>query len=531
EGAHQLSYTLTDEAGNESNRSPALAITVDTTAPPTPATPTSYADDVGSIQNKTSTAATTDDTRPGLNISGASGMIPSLYVDGVKVNATYSTGALAPVVPLADGPHVLTYTLTDAAGNESAQSAPFNLTVDTTPPATPAAPASYADNVGSVQNPASTAAATDDTTPGINIGTVPAGTTPSLYVDGTKVDATYDPVTGRLTPAAPLSEGPHQLGYTLTDPAGNESAPSPALSVTVDTTPPITPAAPASYADNVGAVQNPASTAATTDDTTPGINIGTVPAGTTPSLYVDGTKVDATYDPATGTLTPVNPLTDGEYEISYTLTDEAGNESDPSAPINFTVDTTAPAAPAAAASYADNVGAVQNPASTAATTDDTTPGINIGTVPAGTTPSLYVDGSKVDATYDPATGTLTPNAPLPDGPHQLGYTLTDPAGNESAPSPALSVTVDTMPPATPGAPASYADNVGSIQNPASVAATTDDTTPGINIGTVPAGTTPSLYVDGTKVAATYDAASGTLTPTAPLPEGAHQLSYTLTDAA
>ena len=88
----------------------------------------------------------------------------------------------------------------------------------TVQPVRPAAPTSYDDNVGTIQNPASTATVTDDATPGVNIG---AGLTdvPSLYVDGIKVPATYNPTTGTLTPETPLSEGLHALTYTLT-PAG-----------------------------------------------------------------------------------------------------------------------------------------------------------------------------------------------------------------------------------------------------------------------------------------------------------------------
>ncbi|MEI3853566.1 MULTISPECIES: Ig-like domain-containing protein, partial [unclassified Ensifer] len=495
EGPHSITATVTDEAGNVSSPSAVLTFTVDATSPLTAPTIGGLSDDRAPVIGQVVNGGFTNDETPRLAGSGAEpDSTVNIYDKGALIGSVKADGSgnwsFTPATPLSEGAHSLTTTNVDKAGNEGPASAPFVFTVDTTAPAVPAAPASYADDAGAIQNPANTAATTDDTTPGINIGTVPAGTTPSLYVDGVKVPAAYDAATGTLTPVNVLPEGAHQISYSLTDAAGNESAPSAPLAVTVDTTAPATPAAPASYADNAGPVQNPASTAATTDDTTPGINIGTVPAGTTPSLYVDGTKVDATYDAATGTLTPVNVLPEGAHQLSYTLTDAAGNESAPSAPLSVTVDTTVPATPAAPASYADNAGSVQDPASTAATTDDPTPGINIGTVPAGTTPSLYVDGVKVPATYDAATGTLTPVNVLPEGAHQISYSLTDTAGNESAPSVALSVTVDTTAPTAPAAPASYADNAGSVQDPASTAATTDDTTPGINIGTVPAGTTP-----------------------------------------
>ncbi|MBK9574075.1 MAG: hypothetical protein IPO43_15770 [Rhodoferax sp.] len=72
----------------------------------------------------------------------------------------------------------------------------------------------------------------------------------------------------------------------------------------------------------------------------------------------------ATYDPVTGTLTPNAPLAEGAHALTYTLTDAAGNKSPQSSPLNISIDTTAPAAPAAPANYNDNVGAVTSPTST-----------------------------------------------------------------------------------------------------------------------------------------------------------------------
>ena len=204
----------------------------------------------------------------------------------------------------------------------------------------PTSPADYADNVGPVQSATSTEPVTDDTTPGINIGPG-LSDNPTLYVDGVEVPATYDPVTGTLTPDTPLGDGTYDFTYTLTDEAGNEGPASDPLTIEIDTTAPAKPESPADYADNVGPVQSATSTEPVTDDTTPGINIGPG-LSDNPTLYVDGVEVPATYDPVTGTLTPDTPLGDGTYDFTYTLTDEAGNEGPASDPLTIEIDTTAP---------------------------------------------------------------------------------------------------------------------------------------------------------------------------------------------
>jgi hypothetical protein len=544
EGPHSLSYSLTDLTGNESGRSAALTVTVDTTPPTAPAgAPGSFVDNSGTLQNAASAAATTDDTTPGIHIGALPSGVTSavLYVDGVPVAATYDavTGALTPTVPLTEGAHTLGYGYVDASGNASASGPTLSITVDLTAPIAPAsAPSTYIDNTGTLQGSTSTAATTDDTTPGINIGSLPSGVTNAvLYVDGVLVAATYDAATGALTPTVPLSEGVHTFGYGYVDAAGNASASGPTLSITIDVTPPTAPAsAPVGYIDNTGTVQSATSTAATTDDTTPAINIGSLPSGVTDAvLYVDGILVAATYDAATGALTPTAPLTEGAHTFGYGYVDVAGNASVSGPTLRITVDLTAPTAPATApASYIDSTGALQGNTSTAATADDTTPGIHIGSLPAGVTDAvLYVDGVQVAATYDAATGALTPTVPLTEGVHTFGFGYVDAAGNTSASGPTLSITIDlTAPTAPASAPANYIDNTGTVHGATSTAATTDDTTPGINIGSLPAGVTDAvLYVDGVLVAATYDPATGALTPTVPLTEGAHTFGYGYVDAA
>ena len=141
-----------------------------------------------------------------------------------------------------------------------------------------------------------------------------------------------------------MAEGTPDLTVTFTDPSGNESDPSPALSVTIDETAPIAPVTP---------VLDPASDTGTpgdgiTSDTTPTLT-GTGTPGETVTLYADGTPVGtATVQPdGTYSVTPDAdaPLSEGTANLTTTLTDASGNQSAPSPGLNVAIDITPPAAP------------------------------------------------------------------------------------------------------------------------------------------------------------------------------------------
>ena len=65
----------------------------------------------------------TGDNTPDFTVVVPAGHTATLYIDGVVVPATLVGGVLTPTGPIADGPHTVTYTVTDPAGNESPQSA------------------------------------------------------------------------------------------------------------------------------------------------------------------------------------------------------------------------------------------------------------------------------------------------------------------------------------------------------------------------------------------------------------------------
>ncbi|WIH75152.1 BapA/Bap/LapF family large adhesin [Acinetobacter baumannii] len=328
-------------------------------------------------------------------------------VDGVDypaVNNGDGTWTLADntLPTLADGPHTITVTATDAAGNVGNDTAV--VTIDTVAPNAPVLdPINATDPVSGQAEPGSTVTVTypDGTT-----ATVVAGTDGSWSVPnpGNLVDG--DTVTA-----------------TATDPAGNTSLPGTGT-VSADIT------APVVALDDV-----------LTNDSTPALT-GTVNDPTaTVVVNVDGVDYpavnngDGTWTLADNTLPT---LADGPHTITVTATDAAGNVGNDTAAV--TIDTVAPVV-----SFTD------------ASTNDSTPALT-GTIddPAATV-VVTVDGVDYPAVNNgDGTWTLADNTlpVLADGPHTVSVTATDVAGNVSTPvtgtvtvdatAPTLAITTDDL---------------------------------------------------------------------------------------
>ncbi|MGQ1141935.1 BapA/Bap/LapF family large adhesin [Acinetobacter baumannii] len=328
-------------------------------------------------------------------------------VDGVDypaVNNGDGTWTLADntLPALTDGPHTITVTATDAAGNVGNDTAV--VTIDTVAPNAPVLdPINATDPVSGQAEPGSTVTVTypDGTT-----ATVVAGTDGSWSVPnpGNLVDG--DTVTA-----------------TATDPAGNTSLPGTGT-VSADIT------APVVALDDV-----------LTNDSTPALT-GTVNDPTaTVVVNVDGVDYpavnngDGTWTLADNTLPT---LADGPHTITVTATDAAGNVGNDTAVV--TVDTTAPVV-----SFTD------------ASTNDTTPALT-GTIDDPTAAVVVtVDGVDYPAVNNgDGTWTLADNTlpVLADGPHTVSVTATDVAGNVSTPvtgtvtvdatAPTLAITTDDL---------------------------------------------------------------------------------------
>ncbi|MCF3195978.1 Ig-like domain-containing protein, partial [Pseudomonas bubulae] len=183
EGAHALTATSTTATGTSAPTSP-FNLTIDTTAPGQPGAGGNggidlITDNVGQVTGPIADGGTTDDTTP--TLSGG-GQTPGDTVTIIDNGEPLATVIVAPdgtwtytPPPLNDGEHPFTLVVTDPAGNASAPSDPYTITVDTTAPAAPVITGVLDDQAGITGN-ISSGGLTNDARPTIS-GTGEPGAT------------------------------------------------------------------------------------------------------------------------------------------------------------------------------------------------------------------------------------------------------------------------------------------------------------------------------------------------------------------
>ncbi len=238
---------------------------------------------------------------------------------------------------LPDGVYTLTAIAADAAGNSSGVSNSFTFTVDTVPLQPPVVN-EILDDVAPVTGPLTDGAFTNDRTLTIN-GSGENGSTVTIYDNGVAIGTALvtDGVWTFNTPE--LSEASHALTFSATDDAGNTTAQTQPITITVDITAP------------------PAPTVQTVDDD--GTRVAGIadPYATVEIHHIDGTTVGSAVANGTGefvvTLSPAQ--TDGGTLTAIAI-DRAGNNGPAT---NFPAsDSGLPAVPAITA-IEDDVGSVQ----------------------------------------------------------------------------------------------------------------------------------------------------------------------------
>ena len=217
DGAHSLTATATDAAGNTGVASAALAVTVDTVAPNAPV----IVSDTTINTNEVALTGTAE-ANSTVNVFEGTTQLGTATANGSGA-WSYTTS------PLSNGDHVFTATATDAAGNTSLASQPIDPTIGTTAPAAPTI-SSFSPDTGTVGD-----GITNDNTLTLT-GTAEANSTVNVFDGATLLGSATANGSGAWSyTTAALSNGAHSLTATATDAAGNTGAASAVLAVTVDT--------------------------------------------------------------------------------------------------------------------------------------------------------------------------------------------------------------------------------------------------------------------------------------------------------
>ncbi len=482
DGVYGMHVLITDRAGNVTTSPVVASVKIDNTQPLT------AQDDPGAFLRSTitltGTAADPNDPQGGLG-SGIDHVDFQVSAAGANSWSTVGTGVTSPytasfdTTTLTDGHYDFRTVAYDVAGNVTNATAVGNRLVDNTAP------------TAQIVDPGANLHLT------VNLATDPAGTTDPGGANASGIVATsfeifdgttWSPVSASWNTTG-VPDGVYDIRATVTDAAGNVSAPSVVGARRVDNTKPVTTAAgvPSGFSAS---------------DVTVSLNASdTGGSGVTDTLYqVDGGAVQH----GTSVLIPApsNGSNDGSHTIAFQSVDAAGNiETQQS--VTVRIDATPPVCPTCSASDY-----VSGTVSLTATPTDS--GAGIASVAfqysANGTSGWTTIGTATTATagvYSISWNTTTPG----DGAWHLRARITDAASNVSsidlhAGGAGVVVVDNTAPTAAVGAPTAGSFVSGSS---VSISATSGDANPLtyaflVNGSVVSSGTSSSATWDSTSVA-------------------------------
>ncbi|WNK34761.1 BapA/Bap/LapF family large adhesin [Pantoea agglomerans] len=335
DGDHHFTFEVTDAVGNSSGMSEALDLSVSATKSIN--TGVVITDDAGRVIvdgdaiNDTTPTFSGKDQTPGTIVTIADGET----VLGSVVVAEDGNWSFTPEAALTEGDHALIVTVTDAEGNTSSDT--VNAVVDTVAPEViDVAAMVVSDDAG---NALVAGSAIGDTTPTFSASGQETGTTIIVRDNGTVLGEAQvaDGGSWSFTPSEALNEGDHSFTFETVDAAGNSSGESDAVSYVVDSVAPEgVDIAAVVITDEVGAAINTAETQSDSKLTFSGSDLE---PGATVTIYDKGQIVGETTvaDDGSWKFTAEDGLYDGTHEVTFTVTDAAGNSSDPSGTLDLNV--------------------------------------------------------------------------------------------------------------------------------------------------------------------------------------------------
>ncbi len=437
DGDYTPLITITDVAGNVSDAIEGVMFTVDVTAPDA-ATGELVHDDVSDTGVDTADSIT-NNNMPSLSGTAEAGASVSIDLNGdiFQTQADEDGNWTVDVSKaLADGEYTPTITVTDAAGNVT-ESEGVAFTIDTEAPDSSSVTGGLtADNDTGL-----------DSEDGITANNAPTvtGTADALaliHVDvgGNTFETQADEDGNWSVQLDALDDGTYTPVITVTDAAGNESTAIHGTAFTIDTTAPDTATGELVHdaANDTGA----ASDDNLTSNDAPTI-AGTAEAGAHIAVDVGGSVFETDADEHGNWSVTADGLSDGEYTPLITVTDVAGNVSDPIEGVAFIVDVTAPDAATGELVHDDVSDTGVDTADSI--TNNNMPSLS-GTAEPGASVSIDLNGDIFQTQADDdGNWTLDVDKSLADGEYTPTITVTDAAGNVTE-SEGVAFTIDTEAP-------------------------------------------------------------------------------------
>ncbi len=526
--ARNITVTATDNAGNTTTTSDTTNATVDNQRPTTTIGGLALNPDTGSSSTDfvTNTAAQTITGTLSAGLTGGEQVYGSLDNGSTWVNITSKVSGTTLTwngVTLM-GSNTLKLKVTDAAGNDGT-TASQAYTLDTTAPAAPSAPDMTA---GTDTGASSTDNITKNTTP-VFTGTAESGATVTLYdSDGTTVLGTTTATGGVWSiTASALAAGSHSLTAKATDAAGNTSAASSPLVVTIDTTAPTGLGLSSSTISSLSAGSGSAIATLSSTDA----------LAVTYSLVAGNGTNDAnngSFSISGNTLQVGGAsLSAGTYKLYVAATDAAGNVANQAFTLTV-VDAPSISSIVRSGGASSTVGNAAASISYTVTFSEAVTGVDAGdfTLSAsGTAGGSIASVTGSGTTYTVMVDTLTGDGTLRLDLNGSGTGIRNGGSVEivGGYTSGASYTLDHTAPAAPSTPDMTAATDTGISNADNI---TRNTTP-VFTGTAESGTTVTLYdTDGTTVLGTTTATGGSWSITSStLSAGAHTITAKATDAA
>ncbi|WP_305607344.1 Ig-like domain-containing protein, partial [Rhodoferax sp.] len=348
DGIHQLSASITDQAGNTSPDAIAMAVTIDTQAPAAPTINVVAGDDLVGGSEQAATLTGQAEANASVSLALGANNVRTATADGTG-NWTYTLVA-DDITAMGQGAETISAVATDAAGNPSAAGQRV-IDIDTQASAAVVTVTGALDNVDPAQGNVVSGGASNDNTLGLS-GTLStalgAGEVVAVFDGATRLGTATVNGTGWTFTTPSLSNAAHSFTAQVMDAAGNAGTASAAYAVTVDAAVPAATATVTAAADDAAQVTGNVAHNGLSNDTTPALS-GTVSAALTGGemvvVYDGGTRLGAAAVSGTTWTFAPTALTDGSHSLTAVVEGAGGNQGSASAAYVLNIDTVAPSAP------------------------------------------------------------------------------------------------------------------------------------------------------------------------------------------